>query len=119
MGSPGGGDRPAADTSGTILAANSLEIWPLGKKTDNFSPLCITFLVFVLFFIFKPTVCPRPPPGAQVTVCVLQAAPVWGRPGSGGDSKSLPRGLALGPPHLLRLGSASALAPNRVSRSCL
>lgn len=52
-----GAGQPAAEMLVTSLAANSLRIWPLGKKTDNFSPLCVPFLVFILF-IFKPTIFP-------------------------------------------------------------
>lgn len=84
VGSPGGGGgRPAAQTLVAILAANSL-IQNLATWEENgcvFPSLHYFFGFCSLHsFIFNPTIfspCPSD--------CVLQAAPAWVSPGSGGS----------------------------------
>lgn len=94
-----GTGRPPTRWSPSWLLTHS-KSGHLGRKRIIF-PLSALLFWFLFYFLFlNPRSAPAPahPPGAQVTVCVLQAAPVRGRPGSGGDSESLPRGPALGPP---------------------
>lgn len=111
VGSPGGGGSPATATLVTILAANS-KSGHLGRKWIFF-PLS-ALLFWLLFFLFlnprssprrcpSDCVCRQPQCGVALAPVGTRGACKWNSPGAS----------------LLHLGSASAVTPVSVSRSCL
>lgn len=88
---------------------HSLKIWPLGKKTDVFSPLCVTFLGFVLCVLLFLT--PQSFPRVQVTVCCRrpQRGSALALVGLGELAKGTSPRAPLAPPGLRRLCSCACL----------
>lgn len=128
VGSPGGGGAGQRHRrrSPSWLLTRSLKIWPLGKKTDVFSPLRVTFLGFVPGILLFLT--PRSFPRVQVTVCCRRpprgsalALLGLGELAKGAGPRAPPRTPPPAPPSPPPSpGSASsALAPASVSRFCL